>query len=86
MGYYSAEDTINVVALSQTRLKVKNPQLINNETLTLNWSGNSKNGDIDTIYDAEFFEVTNNESLFKLEIVWSRVLADPTHINAQIKV
>ena len=86
VGYYSAEDTVNVVALSQTRLKVKNPQLINNETLTLNWSGNSKNGDIDTIYDAEFYDATTNEPLFKLEIEWSRVLADPTHNNAQIKV
>ena len=86
VGYYSAEDTVNVVALSQTRLKVKNPQLINNETLTLNWSGNSKNGDIDTIYDAEFYDATTNASLFKLEIEWSRVLADPTHNNAQIKV
>ena len=86
VGYYSAEDTVNVVALSQTRLKVKNPQLINNETLTLNWSGNSKNGDIDTIYDAEFYDATTNEPLFKLEIEWSRVLADPTHNNAQVKV
>ena len=86
VGYYSAEDTVNVVALSQTRLKVKNPQLINNETLTLNWSGNSKNGDIDTIYDAEFYDKTTNERLFKLEIEWSRVLADPTHNNAQVKV
>ena len=86
VGYYSAEDTVNVVALSQTRLKVKNPQLINNETLTLNWSGNSKNGDINTIYDAEFSDATTNEPLFKLEIEWSRVLADPTHNNAQIKV
>ena len=86
VGYYSAEDTVNVVALSQTRLKVKNPQLINNETLTLNWSGNSKNGDIDTIYDAEFYDKTTGEYLFKLEIEWSRVLADPTHKNAQIKV
>lgn len=86
VGYYSAEDTVNVVALSQTRLKVKNLQLINNETLTLNWSGNSKNGDIDTIYDAEFYDATTNEPLFKLEIEWSRVLADPTHNNAQIKV
>ena len=86
VGYYSAGDTVNVVALSQTRLKVKNPQLINNETLTLNWSGNSKNGDIDTIYDAEFYDATTNEPLFKLEIEWSRVLADPTHNNAQVKV
>lgn len=86
VGYYSAEDTVNVVALSQTRLKVKNPQLINNETLTLNWSGNSKNGDIDTIYDAEFYDATTNKPLFKLEIEWGRVLADPTHNNAQVKV
>ena len=86
VGYYSAEDTVNVVALSQTRLKVKNPQLINNETLTLNWSGNSKNGDIDTIYDAEFYDATTNEPLLKLEIEWGRVLADPTHNNAQVKV
>ena len=86
VGYYSAEDTVNVVALSQTRLKVKNPQLINNETLTLNWSGNSKNGDIDTIYDAEFYDATTNKPLLKLEIEWSRVLADPTHNNAQVKV
>ena len=86
VGYYSAEDTVNVVALSQTRLKVKNPQLINNETLTLNWSGNSKNGDIDTIYDAEFYDATTNNPLLKLEIEWSRVLADPTHNNAQVKV
>lgn len=86
VGYYSAEDTVNVVALSQTRLKVKNPQLINNETLTLNWSGNSKNGDIDTIYDAEFYDATTNEPLLKLEVEWSRVLADPTHNNAQVKV
>lgn len=86
VGYYSAEDTVNVVALSQTRLKVKNPQLINNETLTLNWSGNSKNGDIDTIYDAEFYDATTNKPLLKLEIEWGRVLADPTHNNAQVKV
>ena len=86
VGYYSAEDTVNVVALSQTRLKVKNPQLINNETLTLNWSGNSKNGDIDTIYDAEFYDATTNKPLLKLEIEWGRVLADPAHNNAKVKV
>ena len=83
VGYYSAEDTVNVVALSQTRLKVKNPQLINNETLTLNWSGNSKMGDMDTIYDAEFYSAADGARLFKLEIVWADV--EPNH-NAKIKV
>ncbi len=83
VGYYSAEDTVNVVALSQTRLKVKNPQLINNETLTLNWSGNSKMGDVDTIYDAEFYSAADGVRLFKLEIVWADV--EPNR-NAKIKV
>ena len=85
VGYYSAEDTVNVVTLSQTRLKVKNPQLINNETLTLNWSGNSRYNDLDTIYDAEFYSTTGGDtSLFKLEIEWSKVAGYDQ--NARIKV
>ena len=85
VGYYSAEDTVNVVTLSQTRLKVKNPQLINNETLTLNWSGNSQYNDLDTIYDAEFYSTTGGDTpLFKLEIEWSKVAGYDQ--NARIKV
>lgn len=85
VGYYSAEDTVNVVTLSQTRLKVKNPQLINNETLTLNWSGNSQYNDLDTIYDAEFYGTTSGDTpLFKLEIEWSKVAGYDQ--NARIKV
>ena len=85
VGYYSAEDTVNVVTLSQTRLKVKNPQLINNETLTLNWSGNSQYNDLDTIYDAEFYSTTSGDTpLFKLEIEWSKVAGYDQ--NARIKV
>lgn len=85
VGYYSAEDTVNVVTLSQTRLKVKNPQLINNETLTLNWSGNSRYNDLDTIYDAEFYGTTSGDTpLFKLEIEWSKVAGYDQ--NARIKV
>ena len=38
VGYYSAEDRVNVVQLVQTKLKVKNPRLTNGETLTLSWS------------------------------------------------
>ena len=52
VGYYSAEDRVNVVQLVQTKLKVKNPRLTNGETLTLSWSGNSSLGDLDTSYTA----------------------------------
>lgn len=56
VGYYSAEDRVNVVQLVQTKLKVKNPRLTNGETLTLSWSGNSSLGDLDTSYTATAYE------------------------------
>ena len=83
VGYYSAEDTVNVVTLSQTRLKVKNPQLINNETLTLNWSGNSRYNDLDTIYDVVLRD-EEKAPLYKLEIEWSKVVG--TNQNAAVNV
>ena len=56
VGYYSAEDRVNVVQLVQTKLKVKNPRLTNGETLTLSWSGNSSLGDLDTSYTATAYD------------------------------
>ena len=56
VGYYSAEDRVNVVQLVQTKLKVKNPRLTNGETLTLSWSGNSNLGDLDTSYTATAYD------------------------------
>lgn len=56
VGYYSAEDRVNVVQLLQTKLKVKNPRLTNGETLTLSWSGNSSLGDLDTSYTATAYD------------------------------
>lgn len=56
VGYYSAEDRVNVVQLVQTKLKVKNPRLTNGETLTLSWSGNSSLGDLDTSYMATAYD------------------------------
>lgn len=56
VGYYSAEDRVNVVQLVQTKLKVKNPRLTNGEMLTLSWSGNSSLGDLDTSYTATAYD------------------------------
>lgn len=56
VGYYSAEDRVNVVQMVQTKLKVKNPRLTNGETLTLSWSGNSSLGDLDTSYTATAYD------------------------------
>ena len=61
VGYYSAEDRVNVVQLVQTKLKVKNPRLTNGETLTLSWSGNSSLGDLDTSYTATAYDKADTD-------------------------
>lgn len=60
VGYYSAEDRVNVVELQQTKLKVKNPRLSNGETLTLSWGGNSNLADMDTVYTAVAYRAEKN--------------------------
>lgn len=68
VGYYSAEDRVNVVQLVQTKLKVKNPRLTNGETLTLSWSGNSSLGDLDTSYTATAYDAEKEKQLFTITI------------------
>lgn len=68
VGYYSAEDRVNVVQLVQTKLKVKNPRLTNGETLTLSWSGNSSLGDLDTSYTATAYDKNKDKPLFTITI------------------
>ena len=72
VGYYSAEDRVNVVQLVQTKLKVKNPRLTNGETLTLSWRGNSSLGDLDTSYTATAYAAgdtgENRKPLFTITI------------------
>lgn len=68
VGYYSAEDRVNVVQLVQTKLKVKNPRLTNGETLTLSWSGNSSLGDLDTSYTATAYDAAKEKQLFTITI------------------
>lgn len=67
VGYYSAEDRVNVVELQQTRLKVKNPRLSNTETLTLSWDGD-ENRDTQVQYIAKAYSAVGNKLLFEIEI------------------
>lgn len=40
LGYYSTEDTVNVVSLKPTKLRITTISLQNSEKLSLNWSSN----------------------------------------------
>ena len=70
VGYYSAEDRVNVVELQQTKLKVKNPRLSNTETLTLSWGGDVTR-DTQVQYVATAYKSTDTgkkNPLFEIEV------------------
>lgn len=70
VGYYSAEDCVNVVELQQTKLKVKNPRLSNTETLTLSWGGDVTR-DTQVQYVATGYKSTDTDKknpLFEIEV------------------
>lgn len=70
VGYYSAEDRVNVVELQQTKLKVKNPRISNTETLTLSWGGDVTR-DTQVQYVATAYKSTDTDKknpLFEIEV------------------
>lgn len=67
VGYYSAEDRVNVVELQQTKLKVKNPRLSNTETLILSWGGDVTR-DTQVQYVATAYSKDGTKKLFEIEV------------------
>lgn len=67
VGYYSAEDRVDVVELQQTKLKVKNPRLSNTETLTLSWGGDVTR-DTQVQYVATGNSEDGKKKLFEIEV------------------
>ncbi len=68
LGYYSVEDVVNVVELKPIRLKVTTINLVNGETLSLNWSGNSRHKSLDVAYDISFYNKGTDQELFSTEV------------------
>lgn len=70
LGYYSVEDVANVVELKKVRLKVTTINLINSETLSLNWTSNSRNDNLDVNYQITFYrkDSAGDEKLFTTEV------------------
>ena len=55
LGYYSTEDTANVVHLKPIRLRITTISLQNSEKLSLNWSSNVGNS-LDVSYELTFYK------------------------------
>lgn len=73
LGYYSVEDVTNVVDIRPVPLKVTSINLVNSETLSLNWSGNSRHDNLDVEYTITFYEESGGVSaedreLFSLQV------------------
>ena len=61
VGYYCADDAVNVVNLQQSKLRVRNQRLINGETLDLTWGGTSKSNETDTQYTVDIYSKTGTD-------------------------
>ena len=68
LGYYSTEDVTNVVELKPIRLKVTTINLVNSETLALNWSSNSRHDNLDVEFGITFYEKNKKEKLFSVTV------------------
>ena len=62
LGYYSVEDVTNVVELKPVRLKVTAINLVNSETLSLNWSSNSRHDNLDVEFHITFYKKTGDKA------------------------
>ena len=70
VGYFSVDDSGNVVDLETVKLKVHGVQIINDEMLTLSWSSNSRHQDLDVQFKIAFYEgdSSQNKLLMNLEL------------------
>ena len=83
VGYYSADDRVNVVELQQTKLKVKNPRLSNDETLTLSWGGDETR-DMQVQYVATAYKTTDSDR--KSPLFEITVTTDPSQKDDVVKL
>lgn len=65
LGYYSTEDTVNVVELDPVRLRIMTISLQNNEKLSLNWSSNVGSSKA-VSYVISFYKDSDKSKLFSL--------------------
>lgn len=70
LGYYSTEDLANVVELKPIRLKTTTINLVNGETLSLNWTSNSRYDNLDVKFKIDFYtkDSGGDTLLFSTEI------------------
>ena len=79
VGYYCADDAVNVVNLQQSKLRVRNQRLINGETLDVTWGGTSKSNETDTQYTVEIYSKngTGDKKLFSVLVTLPAVNDPP---------
>lgn len=69
LGYYSVQDAVNAVSLDATKLKITSINLVNGETLLLNWSSNVKDQDLDKVYyEVKLYSSEDKAQLLSINI------------------
>lgn len=69
LGYYSVQDAVNAVSLDATKLMITSINLVNGETLSLNWSSNVKDQDLDKVYyEVKLYSSEDKAQLLSINI------------------
>lgn len=69
LGYYSVRDAVNAVSLDATKLKITSINLVNGETLSLNWSSNVKDQNLDKVYyEVKLYSSEDKAQLLSINI------------------
>lgn len=69
LGYYSVQDAVNAVSLDATKLKITSINLVNGETLSLNWLSNVKDQDLDKVYyEVKLYSSEDKAQLLSINI------------------
>lgn len=69
LGYYSVQDAVNAISLDATKLKITSINLVNGETLSLNWSSNVKDQDLDKVYyEVKLYSSEDKAQLLSINI------------------
>lgn len=69
LGYYSVQDAVNAVSLDATKLKITSINLVNGETLSLNWSSNVRDQDLDKVYyEVKLYSSEDKAQLLSINI------------------
>ncbi len=86
LGYYSTEELVADVDLEMSRLKISSIHLLNSESLTLNWSTNSRHDNRDIRFVIKLISEADGSELLSMELDGATVDQNTKEVSLNVSV